>query len=111
VTASNDVENKLIHCPALTAIKSISGKWKTRILWLLRSGEVQFNDLRRQLDGVSAKVLTEQLRQLELDGIITHHLLEQRGVRVSRYAFSEYGATLIPVLDSLGEWGLIHERR
>lgn len=103
--------DKMQHCPTLTAIKAISGKWKTRILWLLRSGHIQFNDLRRELPGVSAKVLTDQLRELESDEIIFHQRDLNGGVQISRYGFSEYGSTLVPVLDMLGDWGLQHEAR
>ena len=108
---TSEVPDKIDHCPALVTIKAISGKWKTRILWLMRSGEIQFNDLRRNLRGVSAKVLTEHLRQLEDDGIIFHAKSIDHGVIVSRYGFTEYGSTLIPVLDALGQWGLLHENR
>lgn len=108
---TSKVEDKIGHCPALVTIKAISGKWKTRILWLMRSGEIQFNDLRRNLPGVSAKVLTEHLRQLEDDAFVFHAKSIDHGILVSRYGFTEYGSTLIPVLDALGEWGLLHEKR
>lgn len=103
--------DKIDHCPALTTVHAISGKWKTRILWLIRSSEIGFNELRRNLKRVSPKVLTEQLRQLEADGIIYHERVHEGGVRVSKYGFTEYGQTLIPVLDQMGHWGLIHENR
>lgn len=70
-----------------------------------------FGEMRRRLKGASAKVLTEQLRQLEADGLI-YRTVETRGeVRLSRYGYTPYGATLIPVLDAVGEWGLKHEGR
>jgi len=110
VTTNNAVD-KMVDCPALVTIGAISGKWKTRILWLLRSDEMGFNDLKRSLKGVSAKVLTDQLRELESDGIVYLNSFELKGVQVSRYGYSDYGKTLIPVLDGLGSWGLSHEAR
>jgi DNA-binding HxlR family transcriptional regulator len=102
---------KLFHCPALTAIKVISGKWKTRILWLLRDGAVHFADLRRTLPGVSAKVLDEQLSQLEADGLITRRREVRAGNTFVFYDYSAYGRSLIPALDVLGNWGLAHAGR
>lgn len=108
--ASKDAR-KLDHCPALATLRLISGKWKTRILWVLRPGPMGFNDMRRRLAEASPKMLTEHLRQLEADGLI-YRTVETRGeVRLSRYGYTPYGATLIPVLDALGEWGLEHETR
>lgn len=112
--ASPDKEadaHKLEHCPALATLRLISGKWKTRILWVLRPGPMGFGEMRRQLKGAAPKVLTEQLRQLEADGLI-YRTVERKGeVRLSRYGYTPYGATLIPVLDAVGEWGLRHEER
>jgi DNA-binding HxlR family transcriptional regulator len=56
-------------------------------------------------------VLTDHLRELEHDDIIFHQRDQQGGVQISRYGFSAYGSTLIPVLDLLGAWGLEHEAR
>lgn len=108
MTTSNSPD-KIDYCPALIAINVISGKWKTRILWLLRSEELGFNDLRRRLKLVSAKVLTNQLRQLEADGILYLRSVNQKGVQVSRYGYTRYGHTLIPILNELGNWGLAHD--
>ncbi|MDX8353821.1 helix-turn-helix domain-containing protein [Cognatiyoonia sp. IB215182] len=102
---------KLFHCPALTALKAVSGKWKTRILWLLRDRPHHFNELKRTLPGVSAKVLTEQLQQLQDDGIIDRQEETRDGVPHMVCSYSAYGRTLIPVLDALGQWGLIHGAR
>lgn len=111
-TQKNELRNnewKLEHCPALATLKLISGKWKTRILWVLRSGSMGFGELRRNLKGASPKMLTEHLRQLEADGLI-YRTVESRGeVRLSRYGYTPYGESLIPVLDALGDWGLQHE--
>lgn len=102
---------KLEQCPALITIKLISGKWKTRILWQLRSGPMQFGELRRALKGISAKMLTEHLRQLEDDGLIFHEISTRGGLQISNYSYTNYGETLIPVLDLVGNWGVSHESK
>ncbi len=103
--------NKLMDCPALTAIRLISGKWKTRILWLLRTEPLHFGELKRNLAGVSAKMLTEHLRQLEKDGLIYRKESMQNNLLITSYGYTAYGETLIPVLDVLGSWGLKHTSR
>lgn len=102
---------KLLDCPALTAIRAISGKWKTRALWVLRDGPCHFGGLMEALPGVSAKVLTEQLRAMEAEGLIVRSEETRGGVPHAVYGYSAYGRTLIPVLDALGEWGLGHAAR
>ena len=102
-------DQKLFDCPALSALKVISGKWKTRILWLLRERPYHFGDLRRTLPGVSAKVLTEQIQQLEDARIVVRRETTRNGVTFADYQYSNYGRTLIPALDSLGNWGLTHK--
>lgn len=104
-------DEKLLHCPALTAIKAISGKWKTRILWLLRERPYHFGELRDALVPVSPKVLTEQLRQLVDEGLISATPEVRGGVEFKVYAYTDYGRSLIPALDLLGAWGLQHRTR
>ncbi len=110
MTAPED-DLKLFHCPALVALKVVSGKWKTRILWLLRERPFHFGDLRRRLPGVSAKVLTDQIRELEEAGVIERNSEVRNGVEHVVYAYSDYGRTLVPALDALGHWGLTHSNR
>ena len=104
-------DGKLLDCPVLAAIKVISGKWKTRILWLLRERPCHFGELRKTLPGVSAKVLEEQLRQLERDGLISRREEMQGGLKFVFYSYSDYGRSLIPVLNDLGQWGSEHQQR
>ncbi|MDJ0992513.1 MAG: helix-turn-helix domain-containing protein [Dinoroseobacter sp.] len=110
MTSSND-HNKLFDCPVLEALKVISGKWKTRVLWLLRERPRHFSDLKRELPGVSAKVLTEQIQQLEHAQIIHRREVFRGGVRHVEYDYTEYGRTLVPALDQLGDWGANHSKR
>lgn len=101
--------DKIADCPVLTTLELISGKWKTRTLWLLRDAPHSFGALKRGLRGISSKVLTEQLQQLERDGLIDRQEGFQGGVRVVVYTYSDYGRTLIPALDALGAWGRRHQ--
>ena len=105
------MQQKLDDCPALVTIKAISGKWKTRILWLLRTEPKHFGELKRNLTGVSAKMLTEHLRQLEQDGLIYRKVTSQNNIQLTEYGYTPYGETLIPVLDGMGNWGLKHSDR
>lgn len=111
MVTGSPAREKLFHCPALLAVRVVAGKWKTRILWLLRERPFHFGELRKTLPGVSAKVLDQQLSQLEQDGLIHRREDMQGGLRYVYYAYSDYGRQLIPVLDSLGEWGLRHDSR
>jgi DNA-binding HxlR family transcriptional regulator len=107
----NPHDPKLLHCPALAAIRAISGKWKTRVLWLLRERPHHFGEMKGLLRGVSAKVLSEQLKQLANDGLVGPQEVMRGGVLFMVYDYTDYGRTLIPVLDLLGTWGLVHEDR
>ena len=100
------IADKLRDCPALLTLKVLSGKWKTRILWSLRSSAKRFGQLRRELPGASSKVLTAQLRELEAAGIIHRTSYKEGAVTVVDYAYTPFGTTLIPALDALGNWGL-----
>jgi DNA-binding HxlR family transcriptional regulator len=102
---------KLLHCPALVAIKAISGKWKTRILWLLRDRPHHFGELKDLLPGVSAKVLSEQLRQLAAAELVASAGDRRGGVVYVVYDYTDYGRTLVPALDLIGNWGAIHAER
>lgn len=106
-----DQQDKLLDCPVLVVIKAISGKWKTRILWLLRDRPYHFGELRKTLPGVSAKVLDEQLKQLEQDGLIARREELRGGLTYVIYSYSDYGRSLVPLLDDLGSWGAAHHRR
>jgi DNA-binding HxlR family transcriptional regulator len=102
---------KLLHCPALQALQVISGKWKTRVLWLLRDRPYHFGELRRTLPGVSAKVLAAQIHELEHDGLVSREERTLQGVVHAFYSYTDYGRQLVPLLDALGHWGLAHEVR
>ena len=87
----------------------VGGKWKTSILLHLRDQTLRFGSLQR-LVGCSQKVLTQQLKELEHDGIVQRQVYAEVPPRVE-YSLSEYGRTLQPVLDALYAWGREHYLR
>ena len=97
-------------CPLYTAIGVVSGRWKPMILQRLGSGPLGFGELQRAMPRVTAKVLREQLRQLQADGLVTRRALTpvHRGVR---YQLTPYAKTLNPVFDALLRWGVKHLAR
>jgi DNA-binding HxlR family transcriptional regulator len=97
-------------CPLYTAIGVISGRWKPMILQRLGSGPLGFGELQRAMPRVTAKVLREQLRQLQADDLVTRRALTpvHRGVR---YQLTAYAKTLNPVLNALLHWGVKHLAR
>jgi DNA-binding HxlR family transcriptional regulator len=107
---SDIVVEKPSECPVTTAISIIAGKWKPTILCELREGPRRFSDLKRDVIGISEKVLTEHLRDLEADGIVSRREFRERASLATEYAFTDYGLTLKPILNALADWGANHQR-
>ncbi len=92
-------------CPVETTLKVIGDKWKILILRDLLSNEcMRFSELKRSLGGVTQKMLTQQLRQMEADGLIDRKVYPVVPPKVE-YSLTEFGKTLRPVLDSMSAWG------
>ncbi|MFI6704278.1 winged helix-turn-helix transcriptional regulator [Streptomyces sp. NPDC050509] len=95
------------HCGIDAAMDVIGGKWKVLILWALDQGPCRFGALRRMLPGVTEKVLTAQLRELEAHGIVSREVYDEVPPRVE-YALTASGAALELALRPLGLWGREH---
>src|SRR5208337_5535088 len=95
---------KTFHCPVEAALDVIGGKWKPLILWALGDNVLRFNELQKGLPGVNTKMLTKQLRELEGDGVIRRTVYPEVPPRVE-YAITDFGRTLIPILQALCTWG------
>ena len=95
---------KTFHCPVEAALDVIGGKWKPLILWALGDNVLRFGELQKSLPGVNTKMLTKQLRELEGDGVISRTVYPEVPPRVE-YAITDFGRTLIPILDALCTWG------
>ena len=94
-------------CPVQATINVLSGKWKVQILWHLSFGPRRFAALRKKLRGISEKVLTDQLRQLNADGVIQRQVFPSVPPAVT-YSLNAEGEKLVPMLESLCGWGSAH---
>ncbi|MGM1059798.1 winged helix-turn-helix transcriptional regulator [Saccharothrix sp. Mg75] len=92
------------HCGTDAAMDVIGGKWKVVILWALDQRPCRFGELRRELGGVSEKVLAAQLRELEEDGVVRREVFDEVPPRVE-YSLTPRGLSLNAALAPLGEWG------
>ncbi|MBR1823077.1 MAG: helix-turn-helix transcriptional regulator [Ruminococcus sp.] len=97
-------KEELPDCPVATTVQLIGNKWKLLILRNLLVRPWRFNELMKSLDGISQKVLTDSLRSMEADGIITRTVYPEVPPRVE-YSLSELGETLRPILDAMQVWG------
>jgi DNA-binding HxlR family transcriptional regulator len=104
------VIERISDCPVTTAIGIIAGKWKPTILCELREGARRFSDLKREIPGISEKVLSTHLRDLEGDGIVSRREFREGAALATEYAFTDYGRTLIPALNELAQWGTRHQQ-
>ncbi|HBY58504.1 MAG TPA: transcriptional regulator [Solibacterales bacterium] len=95
------------RCPLYTAIRVIEGRWKPMIFERLNTGCSGFGDLLRSMDGVTAKVLRQQLRELEAEGLVFRHAPGKPGLR-AHYELTDQGKTLGPVFETLWAWGVQH---
>ncbi len=91
-------------CPVQATINVLSGKWKVQAVWRLSFGPLRFAELRDLLSGVSEKVLTAQLRELEKDGVLIRREVRSSPPKVT-YSLSRSGQILIPLLEGLCDWG------
>jgi len=94
-------------CPIKATSNVLAGKWKVLIVWHLSFGSKRFAEIRDLLPGATEKVLTDQLRQLESDGIISRHVTDSAPPRVD-YALSNAGKELITVMQAMAYWGIKH---
>lgn len=91
-------------CPAETTLKAISGRWKLLILGELLTGVKRFGELQRALEGITQKMLTQQLREMEEDGIIHRKVYPQIPPKVE-YSLTPLGESLKPIIEAMHELG------
>ena len=90
-------------CAIERGMRIIGGKWTGSILWHLKDGPVRFNDLARMVGGASKKMITERLRQLEAQGLVTRQVMDTAPVSV-HYEITDLGCTALGFLDELRKW-------
>jgi DNA-binding HxlR family transcriptional regulator len=98
------------NCAVEAALDVIGGKWKVLILCWLKEGVHRFGELRRRIPGISERMLTQQLRELERDGVVHREVYPEAPPRVE-YTLTDFGETLRPLLASLNDWGKTHLKR
>ena len=92
------------HCPVEATLGLVGGKYKALILWKLMSGAMRFSELRRAVPGATPKMLTQQLRELEHDGLVHREIFPVIPPRVE-YSLTPFGLSIRPVLESMYAWG------
>ena len=97
-------QDELPDCPVATTVQIIGSKWKLLIMRNLLARPWRFNELQKNLEGISQKVLTDSLRSMEADGIVTRTVYPEVPPRVE-YALSPLGETMRPILDAMEAWG------
>lgn len=100
----NGSRKQKYSCPVEAAINIIGGKWKPVILWHIRDHPLRFNEIRNNLPSITQGMLTRQLRELEADQVIHREIFAEVPPRVE-YSLTDFGITVIPILDDLCEWG------
>lgn len=96
---------KILDCPVATTVNLIGNKWKLMIIRDLVGGTKRFGELRKSLTGISQRVLTQNLRELETDGLIDRQVFAEVPPRVE-YSLNKTGRSLKTVIDALADWGM-----
>lgn len=92
-------------CPVAATLELIGGKYKSLILWHLSEGTLRYSDLRKRISGATAKMLTQQLRELEMDQLIHRKVYPVVPPKVE-YSLTALGKSLLPVLVTMRDWGV-----
>ena len=103
------MNKSLPNCPVEITLQLISDKWKVLILRDLLTGTKRFNELKRSVTGITQKVLTSHLREMEADGLVNRKIYPQVPPKVE-YSLTETGISLEPILDSMYLWGTSYRK-
>ncbi|MGZ5243647.1 MAG: winged helix-turn-helix transcriptional regulator [Bacteroidia bacterium] len=98
------MDGKTFHCALDITMNFIGGKWKSIVLWYLRKDKKRFGELKKQIPGITEKMLSMQLKELEQDGIVGRTVYAEVPPRVE-YHLTEEGKTMLPLLEELAKWG------
>lgn len=97
------------HCPVESTLELIGGKYKALILWHLSEKALRFSELRRVISGATAKMLTQQLRELETNQLVRREVFPIIPPKVE-YSLTELGRSLLPILVAMRDWGASYLR-
>jgi DNA-binding HxlR family transcriptional regulator len=107
----NDKEYKILlngntyHCALDVTMDYVGGKWKTVVLWYLRNDSKRFAELNKHIPQMTERMLSITLKQLVDDGIIKREVFSKKPPLKVEYSLTEFGKTLIPVLNAIAKWG------
>ena len=101
---------KTEECPVSATLELIGGKYKALILWHLSEGTLRYSELRKRISGATAKMLTQQLREMESSALIHREVFPVIPPRVE-YSLSELGKSMGPILDAMQVWGERYKER
>lgn len=96
---------KEFRCPVEVTMGMISGKWKSLILWHLHEGPMRYKELERIVPGVSQKMLTQQLKEMENDNLLIRTVFPEVPPRVE-YALTDLGDSVFPILEMMHDWAV-----
>ena len=99
------INQRSFYCPVELTFSVISGKYKGMVIWHLRNGSVRYGELRRLIVGITHKMLTQSLRDLEHDGIIHREVFQEVPPKVE-YSLTPNGVELLSVISQMGKWGM-----
>lgn len=103
-------KENLPECPVATTVELIGSKWKLLILKYLLNKTMRYNELKREIDGISQKVLTSTLKSMAEDGIVIRTSYPEVPPRVE-YSLSEIGESMRPVIDVMADWGNTYKNK
>ena len=103
------LKSELPACPVATTVQLIGSKWKLLLLRNLLARPWRFNELQKNLEGIRQKVLTDSLRSMEADGIVTRTVYPEVPPRVE-YSLSELGESMRPIIASMEQWGIAYKK-
>lgn len=99
------IKGKKYPCCTSVTMGIIGGKWKTVILFYLIEGKLRYSELRKKMGTVTERTLSLQLQQLQDDGVIKREVFSTKPPLKVEYSLTEFGKTLIPILESIAQWG------
>ena len=103
-------KDELPDCPVATTVQLLGSKWKLLILRNLLTRPWRFNELQKSIDGISQKALTEALRSMEADGIVSRTVYPEVPPRVE-YSLTELGESMRPIIKSMESWGMAYKEQ
>jgi len=106
LNSTNTLNEKALaaHCGVTFAMTLLTGRWKINVLWMLKNGINRYGQLKKNIAGISEKMLTERLKELEAEGLVIRKDFQTIPPHVE-YELSEAGRLLAPILDKLSDWG------